>query len=212
MILNLSDGTLSYSKNEQIQGVAFKIYQNPQTKYVMAITIGYEDEQITLLEYTNNIKKSDNDDNKQNATPLSILQGENKRLKLNLKTITQQMNEMKQVNSVMIIGLKDENAKKTIQLNKYQRQIEEQKICIESIKKEKILLEKNNNEKSTQIRIVTKLVNKLEDECKSLNDRICILEDERKEYEMNIHRLKKENKKLKLLNINTNNYKQWNVD
>eukprot|EP01084_Bolivina_argentea_P108961 194753_1 len=63
------------------------------------------------------------------------LQDRNKRSKLNFETITQQMNEMTQVNSALIASSKDENAKKTVQLNEYEKQIEEQKISIELIKK-----------------------------------------------------------------------------
>eukprot|EP01084_Bolivina_argentea_P258737 436325_1 len=111
------------------------------------------------------------------------------------------------------------NEKKTIQMKDLLKQIAEQKTLIQSIKKEKIVLKKKNKEKTTQIKIVTALMNQLKEECKSLNDRLSLFENDRKEYEMTVNTLintntsiRKQNKKFKQLNIDTNNYKQWDVD
>eukprot|EP01084_Bolivina_argentea_P124132 219969_1 len=100
---------------------------------------------------------------------------------------------------------KEQEQVSAAQMNQCVAQIEEQKTLIELMKKEKMVLEKGNNEKGIQM-------NKLKNKCKSLRDRVRLLEDEKKEFEMNINRLEEENKKLKLLNINTNNYEQWDAD
>eukprot|EP01084_Bolivina_argentea_P124131 219967_1 len=108
-------------------------------------------------------------------------------------------------NTKLLAEKKEQEQVSAAQMNQCVAQIEEQKTLIELMKKEKMVLEKGNNEKGIQM-------NKLKNKCKSLRDRVRLLEDEKKEFEMNINRLEEENKKLKLLNINTNNYEQWDAD
>eukprot|EP01084_Bolivina_argentea_P021799 40519_1 len=149
----------------------------------------------------NELQHADNQKQQIIATLKSEMLGVKNKNAEQSSEINTLQNENKELNAI--------NNKKTIQINEYEKQMVEQKTLIESFKKDKIVVEKSNSEKTTQIAIVTELMNKLKGECKSLNNRINILENEQKEYELNINKLKEENKKLRLLNIDTNKYKQW---
>ena len=53
MILNLIDGTLSYSVNGIDHGICFKVKQENELNYVMAVTMYLHQQKITLLKYSN---------------------------------------------------------------------------------------------------------------------------------------------------------------
>ena len=53
MILNLVDGTLSFSLNGEDQGICYKVKQQNELNYVMAVSMYLYQQKITLLSYSN---------------------------------------------------------------------------------------------------------------------------------------------------------------
>eukprot|EP01084_Bolivina_argentea_P231453 390326_1 len=111
MILDLSNGTLSYSVNNKSEGVCYKIKQSPDISYVMAVNMHCAEDKVTLLDYSYN-DNANNNEMKQNED-IIVLKEEIKKQQNNKdKEILRLKNEMKQFQEAQnnkISTLKEQN-------------------------------------------------------------------------------------------------------
>eukprot|EP01084_Bolivina_argentea_P265681 450442_1 len=197
----LAEEQIDQKQNDKIQQLK---QQNAELiKNVSDLQIGNDELNKTIVSHYRTNKReieSLQNEKEEMSKIIEQLQHEKQEMEEYKETINKLKSDLnnEQMKNKHINAIQDQ---KTIQINEYELQIEQQKTTIQSLnkekvalEKEKIALEKNNKEKTTQITVVTELMNKLKTECKSLNNRINVFENEQKEYEINILKLKKKKK------------------
>eukprot|EP01084_Bolivina_argentea_P275597 470048_1 len=188
MVFNGINNTLSFLVNNKKQP-EIKI-KNTDKKYKMCVMLGWEGDSIELLSFDIQNKINDNDevlDEKEieNENDNNTTKSRAKRTSINSK----------QPPVVSTASFEDEL---------YDEMYDDiSKAQTEFLKSELTLKQKEINNFKNEIKLLKEKNNKL------MYDNGKLLDDQ-KGMEIEINKLKKENKELRRNNINTKNYKQWN--